>query len=74
MYTLDDFSTIFCTSKRTIARRIMKITPILKISKQQQRKHFYTENEANMIIKCIGIVPDNEYNRQLKDQRPNLFI
>jgi hypothetical protein len=74
MYTLNDFSIIFCTSKRTIARRIIKITPILKIVNQKQRKHFYTENEANMIIKCIGIPPNNEYNRQLKDERPNLFV
>lgn len=73
MFKISDFAAIFCTSERTINRRIKKLTPILKLSDQKQRKHFYTVQEANFIIKSIGIPPNNEFNRQLKDKYKDLF-
>ena len=73
MFTLKDFSAIFCCSVRTIERRIIKIKPIFKKFELNKRKHFYSTDEANAIIKHIGIPPDNEFNRQLADKNINLF-
>lgn len=73
MFELFHFSEIFCTSKRTIARKIKNLTPILKLKDKKIRKHFYTIEEAKFIIFSIGIPPNNEFNRQLKDKYPNLF-
>lgn len=73
MFTINDFQTIFCTSKSTIEKKIKKITPLFKNFDPKKRKHFYTENEANFVIKHIGTVPNNEYNRTLSVKYPNLF-
>jgi len=73
MFKISDFASIFCTSERTINRRIKKITPILKLADKKQRKHFYTLQEANFIIKSIGIPPNNEFNRQLNTKYKGLF-
>lgn len=73
MFTLKDFSNIFCCSVRTIDRRIIKIKPIFKNFAPDQRKHFYSMAEANAIIKYIGIPPNNDFNRQLADKMPDLF-
>lgn len=73
MFTLKDFSTIFCCSIRTINRRIIKIKPLFKKFNTNTRKHFYTIDEANKLIKIIGIPPNNEFNRQLADKLPELF-
>jgi hypothetical protein len=73
MFTLNNFADIFCVDKRTIERKISKIAPILKNFSSKKRKHFYTESEANFVIKTIGLPPNNEFNRQLKDKYPNLF-
>jgi len=73
MFTLDNFADIFCVDKRTIERKISKIAPILKNFATNKRKHFYTEAEANFVIKTIGIPPNNEFNRQLSERYPNLF-
>jgi hypothetical protein len=73
MFTLDNFAAIFCVDKRTIKRKISKIAPILKNFDTKKRKHFYTEIEANFVIKSIGIPPNNEFNRQLRDKYVNLF-
>jgi predicted RecB family nuclease len=73
MFTLKDFSNIFCCSVRTIDRRIIKIKPFFKKFDPDKRKHFYTTDEANKLIKIIGIPPNNEFNRQLADKYPELF-
>jgi len=73
MFTLKDFSEIFCCSVRTIDRKIIKIKPIFKKFAPDHRKHFYTTAEANVIIKHIGIPPNNDFNRQLADKMPDLF-
>jgi len=73
MFRISDFAIIFCTSESTISRRIKKILPILKLADQKQRKHFYTLDEANFIIKSIGIPPNNEFNRQLSIKYKDLF-
>lgn len=73
MFTLKDFSEIFCCSIRTIDRKIIKIKPIIKKFALDHRKHFYTIDEANFIIKHIGNHPNNDFNRQLADKYPDLF-
>jgi hypothetical protein len=73
MFTLDNFAAIFCVDKRTIERKIRKIAPILKNFDTKKKKYYYTENEANFVIKTIGIPPDTNFNRQLADRYPNLF-
>ena len=73
MFTLKDFADIFCLSVRSIDRRIIKIKPFLKKFNTESRKHFYTPEEANFIIKHIGIPPNNEFNRQLEAKHPELF-
>lgn len=73
MFTLDNFATIFCCSKSNIEKKIVKLAPILKKFDTNKRKHFYTESEANFVIKNIGIPPDNEFNRKLSSMYPNLF-
>ena len=73
MFTISDFQTIFCTSKSTIEKRIKKITPLFKNFDLKKRKHFYTDKEANFVIKHIGIPPNNEYNRTLAVKHPELF-
>jgi Golgi nucleoside diphosphatase len=73
MFKIPDFAAIFCTSERTINRRLKKLTPILKKFDTRKRKHFYSLEEAKYIINQIGIPPNNEFNRQLKANYPNLF-
>lgn len=73
MFTLQDFADIYCTSIRTINRRITKILPFFKDFDLKRRKHFYTIEEAKQIIKSIGIPPNNKFNGQIKAQYPELF-
>ena len=73
MFTIKDFSTIFCTSKSTIEKRIRKITPLFKNFDPKKRKHFYNESEANFVIKQLGIPPNNEFNRTLAAKYKLLF-
>lgn len=73
MFKISDFATIFCTGERTISNKIRKFTPLLKIKDKKQRKHFYTVEEAKYIIFCIGLPPNNEYNRKLKEKYKDLF-
>ena len=73
MFKINDFADIFCCSKRTIEAKVQKLVPLLKIAGNTKRKHFYTIEEAQYIIRNIGIPPDNQFNRNLMLKFPNLF-
>ena len=73
MFTINDFSTIFCVSKRTMERKVAKHVLLLKKFDTSKKKHFYTLDEAKYMINCLGIPPDTEKNRQILRSYPDLF-
>ena len=73
MFKFEDIANIFCISKRTIERKIQKISPLFKNFDKKKRKHNYTFEETQIVIKSIGIPPQNEFNRHLIRIYPNLF-
>jgi hypothetical protein len=73
MFRISDFATIFCCSKSLIEKKIKKYTPMLKKYEPNKRKHFYSIEEANFLIKCIGKVPENSFNHNLTTKFPEIF-
>ena len=73
MFTISDFSAIFCVSKRTMEARVAKYVLLLKKFDTSKRKHFYTLEEAKYMIRCLGVPPDTEFNRKLIRSYPDLF-
>lgn len=73
MFKISDFAELFCCSKIKIKKKIAKYTPMLKNYDPKKRKHFYSIQEANFIIKCIGNPPDNKYKYNLSILFPDLF-
>ena len=73
MFKISDIATIFCVSKRTIERKVQKINPIFKGFDKKRKKHNYSFEEAKIVINLIGIPPQNDFNRHLLRNDPNLF-
>jgi len=73
MFKVQDFANIFCVGKKTIERKIQQINPLFKNFDKKKRKHNYTFEEAKIVINLIGIPPQNDFNRQIVLNYPNLF-
>lgn len=67
MFTVQDFATMYCCSKRTIEYKIRTVTILFKNFNAKKRKRFYTVTEAKQVIESIGMLPNNEHNRKLTD-------
>jgi hypothetical protein len=73
MFKVKDFAEIFCCSYSSIHKKVREINPLFKKFKPNTRIHTYNVDQAKIIIRNIGIPPDNEFNRNLVAKFPELF-